>query len=322
MTESLTEDIGSEPVVGEFRTQNKWMIVTYKSHMVKESLKKFFMEEMGAERVEIAHESGDSAAGYLHTHVVVSWKNAFNTSSARRFDFHGVHPHVKKIGNKGHWQNCIRYLAKEDPENAHLKDEAFNLADKIWAFPTVHDALRTVQRASDVSGTVMLYRMKPRETEVEDFEPREWQQKVLDVIASKPDDRSVHWVVDPAGGAGKSRLCRHVLVNGIGQVVTRFDGGRNAAQLIKGFLESGWNGRCLLVDLARSSEEHQIYGPLEEIKNGLVTSTKYEGGTLSWTPGHVIVFANFPPDYSKMSWDRWRVMDLTVGSDWSRRVKI
>jgi len=300
-----------------FRFANRYALLTYKTHLEKVALSSWFEQEFKAVEVHIAHETGDEEVNYLHSHVYVDFGKAYQTTNVLRFDYEGIHPHVKVLSTREHVANALVYLAKEDPDNAGLLDRRMSaFAKSVWTCKSLTEAMQNVSRASDVVGVREMFRMKPVERKVEPFEPREWQKAVLDTIETKPDDRTVYWVYDPKGGAGKSRLCRHVLTNGIGQMVTRFDGGRNAAQIVKGFIDSGWDGRCLLVDFARDAQEHQIYGPLEEIKNGVMTSTKYEGGTQVWDIGHVIVFANFLPDFTKMTADRWRVMDLSKGVAW------
>jgi hypothetical protein len=62
-----------------------------------------------------------------------------------------------------------------------------------------------------------------------------------------------------------------------------------------------------IVDCPRSQQDYINYGAIEQIKNGLVFSGKYEGAQLVFNCPHIFVFANVPPDESKMSLDRWNV---------------
>ena len=67
----------------------------------------------------------------------------------------------------------------------------------------------------------------------------------------------------------------------------------------------------LLITIPRSAEEYLggLYGVIEEIKDGLIYSGKYEGGFANIEHPHVIVMCNFPPDYSKLTGDRWNVIN-------------
>lgn len=68
--------------------------------------------------------------------------------------------------------------------------------------------------------------------------------------------------------------------------------------------------KLIVVDCPRSQQDYINYGAIEQIKNGLIFSGKYEGTQLVFNSPHVIVFANEPPDYSKMSMDRWNVVQI------------
>jgi len=46
------------------------------------------------------------------------------------------------------------------------------------------------------------------------------------------------------------------------------------------------------------------------LKDGVVFSGKYEGGARLFPPPHVIIFANFLPDFTKLSADRWVIRTL------------
>jgi len=85
-------------------------------------------------------------------------------------------------------------------------------------------------------------------------------------------------------------------------------GDRDFATIVRGALADGWDQRCMIFDLPRVSEGHAIYGPIEACKDGVVTATKYEGGTIAFDPPHVLVFANYLPNTEgTLSADRWRI---------------
>ena len=69
-----------------------------------------------------------------------------------------------------------------------------------------------------------------------------------------------------------------------------------------------YNGqRIVLFDLSPSQEDRFNYEVLESIKNGLMFSSSYESRMKVFAIPHVIVFANWAPDESKLSADRWNV---------------
>lgn len=68
--------------------------------------------------------------------------------------------------------------------------------------------------------------------------------------------------------------------------------------------------RVVCIDLARTSESYAPYEAIEQIKNGLIFSGKYDSRTKVFNPPHVFVFANFPPDQAKLSADRWHIVHI------------
>ncbi len=52
------------------------------------------------------------------------------------------------------------------------------------------------------------------------------------------------------------------------------------------------------------------YSGLPQSKNGVLFSPKYESGQKIFKPPHVFVFANYEPDQTKLSADRWNIVQL------------
>lgn len=139
----------------------------------------------------------------------------------------------------------------------------------------------------------------------------DWQQDLLALYVTPPDSRHIHWYIDPLGNKGKSFLTRYmvakygvILCNGkkadvCHQIAKRFEDQENEKPF-----------RMVILDLPRHSQEFTNYGLLEELKNGLVFSGKYEGGTFVFPIPHVVVMSNAEPDLNKFSMDRWKIIDL------------
>lgn len=73
--------------------------------------------------------------------------------------------------------------------------------------------------------------------------------------------------------------------------------------------ETGREPKVIVLDIPRNVPDDFIsYTCIEELKNGLFLSGKYESqiGAFVDIP-HIIVFSNREPDYDKMSRDRWRI---------------
>jgi hypothetical protein len=54
-----------------------------------------------------------------------------------------------------------------------------------------------------------------------------------------------------------------------------------------------------------------LFGLVEDLKDGVLLSGKYQTVTKIFEIPHVIFFENFEPDYSKWRGDRCNVMNLT-----------
>lgn len=144
---------------------------------------------------------------------------------------------------------------------------------------------------------------------IQNFKP--WQKDVLDFIKTKPDNRTINWFWDTSGNTGKTSLAKYICVNFNCLYLT----GRasDCKFAIKQHFE---NDECnkddliIIFDFARYVESYVSYQILEEVKNGIFFSGKYEGGMCIFNSPHVIVFANFEPDTEKLSADRWKIKKL------------
>jgi len=63
-------------------------------------------------------------------------------------------------------------------------------------------------------------------------------------------------------------------------------------------------------DIERSLKSFVSYSSIEKIKNGFYMSGKYEGGIINANCPWVVIFANFPPKWNKLSEDRWEVFEI------------
>lgn len=140
---------------------------------------------------------------------------------------------------------------------------------------------------------------------------RPWQVRMKDILCAPPDDRTIRWVYDAEGGIGKSVFTRWLLTRTPAKAIAITGGGqKDLAHAIVNYMdEEKGEGECptvLIMDCPRASEGRVSYRFLEEIKNGMFTSVKYESQTVTLDKEvHVVVFANSMPDKEKMSSDRW-----------------
>jgi len=144
----------------------------------------------------------------------------------------------------------------------------------------------------------------------EDIEWKPWQKKLLDIIDEEPDTRTINWVFDSIGNSGKSFLTKYLALT---HEIIIADGKKDNIfnQVNRKLNEEEKEFKLVILDIPRSSENYINYGVLEQLKNGLIYSGKYEGGLCLFDDVHVIVFANFMPDLEQFSEDRWNIIDIS-----------
>lgn len=142
---------------------------------------------------------------------------------------------------------------------------------------------------------------------------RPWQAEVWEILSGPPDPRRVLWYWENQGNVGKSWMAKYLSVL------------RDALILEPGkktdlsYIFSKNPTMIVIFDLNRttapepgttSSPMDVVYSLMESLKNGYLVSTKYESNTLHFPTPHVLVFANWEPDQSKMSSDRWFIKNI------------
>ncbi len=151
-----------------------------------------------------------------------------------------------------------------------------------------------------------------------------WQKKLYDLIFNaqgkiRPaDNRKIIFIEDPKGNSGKSSFLKYLYYkykNDIGLITEG-----TSTQLKRSIVMQGGK-KIYCVDLPRTSVSISsgLSNALESLKNGLITSVMYRGGTdgdqLLITPPWIIVTGN---DLSGPTWtpDRWEVYRITKDLDW------
>jgi len=166
-------------------------------------------------------------------------------------------------------------------------------------------AIKYTQKAETRTGQVFLKnvkRIRPIKC-LKRVELYKWQKEIVSIIEQEPDDRSIRWYWESYGNVGKSALVRYLCIKHSAMLVS----GKSAdikyqiAQTAEGYRD------LIIYDIPRTAENYVNYGALEEIKNGVFCSSKYESEMIIMNSPHIICFANFEPNLTTMSADRWIV---------------
>lgn len=169
---------------------------------------------------------------------------------------------------------------------AYCSKENTRIGDQVWRWPTVN-SLNIIK------------------------ELRPWQQQVAMMVTGVPDDRTVNWIVDPHGGNGKTVFCKYMHAT-YDSIICTGGGAKDIACLLAILRD---NGRDLnaqttfMFNLSRTTEGISYKG-IESVKDGLMTSAKYESSTLVFNCPHVWVLSNQEPNRNKLSADRWKLWTI------------
>ena len=135
----------------------------------------------------------------------------------------------------------------------------------------------------------------------------EWQQEVVAIIQTEPDDRKVYWYWSKEGNMGKSAIQKYLVAkhNCVPAVSGKY---ADIVNLV--FNQDMDNCNTIVFDIPRNNGNSVSYSAIESIKNGMIVNTKYETGYKLFNPPHIFVFANEPPETEKLSMDRWVIKNI------------
>lgn len=140
-----------------------------------------------------------------------------------------------------------------------------------------------------------------------DVQAHPWQEGLLDALRQDPDDRKIYSFVDPQGGAGKSTAVKMILRE-FGSFAQLFGPGKGSdlAYALRDDVT------IILVDIPRSGHAYMNWSVIEQFKDGILFSPKYESGCkILPGPPHVVIFSNSPIPDGIFSEDRLEIAWLS-----------
>lgn len=149
---------------------------------------------------------------------------------------------------------------------------------------------------------------KPKPTS--NFAWRSWQLWLNGKLEEQPDDRTVIWILDTRGGAGKTRWSTEFFARNPDDCYLT-----GVAKGDRQFYAYGGQ-RVVIYDICRSIQPEEgeksmfPYQQLEHFKNGSFPAGMYGTQPKYFEIPHVIVLANWRPDFAKLSQDRWLLVSL------------
>lgn len=133
-----------------------------------------------------------------------------------------------------------------------------------------------------------------------------WQENLKQILEQPPDRRKVIFLVDTIGNSGKSWFS-HYYAKLLGDGCQVLIPGKKTDMAYA--LRPGL--KVVFLDAPRSRQGDFIqYDFLEELKTGYIFSPKYESRIKTYEPLHVVVNMNEQPDMTKLSPDRYQIINL------------
>lgn len=149
-----------------------------------------------------------------------------------------------------------------------------------------------------------------------------WQAECLDRLLQEPDDRTINYIIDTKGHAGKSKFCKYMAFH---HGALFLPWGKTGD--ILNYVCKNKDAGMFLFDLSRSKPQDwardDISAAMEQIKNGMVVNLKFDTFGIMFDPPHVWAYSNQPPNLSSMSADRWKLWTVDENKQlipWTRRM--
>lgn len=144
-----------------------------------------------------------------------------------------------------------------------------------------------------------------------------WQRQLIEYVKRAPDVRRTLWIWSTTGGVGKTRIAKYLAVKE-GAMVFNGKGADVFNGIIQWHEKKGEWPEIMVMNVPLVSKDYVSVTALEAIKDGMFYSGKFEGGQCLMNPPHLIVFANTPPPYDKMTENRF--IELRVDDPGARFV--
>lgn len=130
---------------------------------------------------------------------------------------------------------------------------------------------------------------------------RQWQQQTIELLNNQ-NDRQILWIYDNNGNTGKTYLNKYLHLHQNAYVTK----GTKASDIIYKYN----NEQIISINISRHQQEYLNYGLIEDFKDGILESTKYQSINKYIINSKVVIFSNSMPDLTKWSKDRYQIYEI------------
>jgi hypothetical protein len=137
------------------------------------------------------------------------------------------------------------------------------------------------------------------------------KEEIKNLVQGPVDPRKVHWFWEKEGNISKTWITKYLAVH---EDACFLDGGKKS-DLAHTYSKS--KAKCVMFNLSRTIQKEGDYCPMdamyafiENVKDGMIISPKFDLRTFLTMGSTVIIFANFALNQTKLSRDRWVIREL------------
>lgn len=229
------------------------------------------------------------STGKLHYQGYINLVRGQRLSFLQKRIGNGVHLEVAKGDAKSNKSYCTKEDTRVDGpwEFGIIVEKGSNKRKILEQYQEDPEELRLADPAKYRRCLALVTNKRFNDVEMPVFD-RPWQVELSKLLESGSDDRTIIWVYGSKGNEGKSTYAKGLIQKG-----WFYSRGGKADDVKFQYLEHGGNA---VFDIPRSCEDYINYALIEEIKDRIVISNKYEPVTVNYSEKvHVIVMANFYP---------------------------
>ena len=257
-------------------------------------------------------ERGDQGTPHLQGFIVC--KKQLRLSAVKALVGQKAHLEVCKGSPESNRKYCSKEGGEDFTEIGTLPESSQGKRADLDGFKeAVKGGELSIKRIrEDYSEIIAKYPRFVREylddnTPLPDMEMHElfvWQEDLNKKLIHEADDRQINFIYDPKGNKGKTWFAKYYAsLHDNAQILSSGKAADLAYALIP-------NLRVLFINVTRQQVDYLNYSFLEAVKDGVVQSPKYESRVRYFNKVHVVVLMNQMPDMSKLSEDRYNIIQL------------
>lgn len=138
-----------------------------------------------------------------------------------------------------------------------------------------------------------------------------WQEDLITILNGESYNRKLYWYWERNGNIGKTSFVKSWIINNPDVSICLSGKGADIKSGVATHIQKKKRLKYAFFHYTRSIEEFVSYDAMESVKDGMFFSGKYESSMVVFNQPHVIVFANFPPNETRCSVDRWISVEIT-----------